>query len=100
MIKYVFILSFLVIAGCATKQLAQKREKLTQQGFSNDYIDGYVSGCSTGYKHAGDPFFDVSRDMPRYQSNQDYSNGWDKGYKACQSEYESLMNTFDTLTSD
>lgn len=100
MIKYVITLALLIVAGCATQHLAQKREKLIQQGFSNDYTDGYVHGCSSGYNRAGDRYYDFSRDMPRYQSDQNYSKGWDEGYQSCKAEYESLMKTFDTLTSD
>ncbi len=100
MIRYGITLSLLIIVACATKQLTQKRERLTQQGFSKEHIDGYVDGCSSGYKQAGDPYYEFSQDMVRYQSDQSYSTGWDEGHAACKSDFESLMETFDTFTSD
>ena len=100
MFKYLITVLLLIAVGCASQNLARKREKLAEQGLSNDYIDGYVDGCSSGYMRAGDRFYDFSRDMPRYQADQSYSKGWDEGFDACKSHYESLMKTFDTLTSD
>ena len=98
--KYLIFLVPIAIAGCAAQYLALERARLAEQGYSDTYIDGYIDGCSSGYHRAGDYQYSFSRDMPRYQSDQLHSKGWDEGYQACKSEHESLERAFNTLTSD
>ncbi|MEN8130386.1 MAG: hypothetical protein ABFS45_09385 [Pseudomonadota bacterium] len=98
--KYLISLVSIFLMGCAAQYLVQQRVKLAQEGFSDTYIDGYIDGCSSGYHRAGNYHYDFSRDMPRYQSDQLYSNGWEEGHKKCKSEHESLEKVFSTLNSD
>jgi hypothetical protein len=94
------ILSLLWVAGCASQHLVQIRGELHQKGVSDEFADGYVDGCSSGYHDAGNYHYDFSKDMPRYDSQPFYSEGWDEGYQKCKTKHESLEETFNTLTSD
>ncbi|MCP4408177.1 MAG: hypothetical protein GY807_10535 [Gammaproteobacteria bacterium] len=98
--KYLIFLASIFLMGCAAQHLVKQRMKLVQEGFSDTYIDGYIDGCSSGYNRADNYQYDFTRDMPRYQSDQLYSSGWEEGYKECKSEHESLEEVFNTLSSD
>jgi hypothetical protein len=98
--KVVIILSLICVVGCATQQLARLRGNLHQKGFSDEYVDGYVDGCSSGYNLAGNYQFEFLKDVPRYKSQPLYAEGWDEGHHKCKTEYESLEEVFNTLVSD
>lgn len=85
------LLSLLVaIAGCKffdpQQYLADQHSSLLMQGNSRDYADGYVDGCATGKKAAGDGRFHFSKNATRYSDDREYADGWEQGYMFCKEQ--------------
>ncbi|HTJ95171.1 MAG TPA: hypothetical protein VL424_18910 [Pararobbsia sp.] len=67
-------------------ELKADRASLQGQGFSEDYIDGHVDGCATGYKSAGNMNYSFYKDSPQ-GSGADYMQGWNIGFALCKGRY-------------
>ena len=77
-----------MLAGCATKVqkedfLQMKRNQLIAKGNSQDFVDGYISGCTSGKSIVGDERYTVEKDELRYSQSRDYSIGWERGCYEC-----------------
>jgi hypothetical protein len=82
------VLFFLV--GCSTSQvkvkedfLQVKRNQLTAEGNSQDFVDGYINGCASGKSAVGDKNYTAKKDELRYSQSRDYNIGWERGYYEC-----------------
>ena len=80
----VLALSFL--AGCG----AGDRRRLLSAGYSAEYVDGYMDGYSAGCHIAGNPFFQFTRDIPRYEQDRQYMKGWNDGFTIARCDYAAL----------
>jgi hypothetical protein len=78
----------LLVAGCATQILEQERRKVEHQPVP--YQDGYVDGCSTGTRAAGNPYFQLKKDVARFDADKFYAQGWNDGFNICKADYESI----------
>jgi hypothetical protein len=74
--------------GCAEGRLKGERDGLAGQ--PEPYKDGYVDGCSTGTKAAGNPYYAFKKDVARFESDKFYSQGWTDGFNICKANYESI----------
>ena len=89
--KKVFLLIMVVsVSGCATEILNKERNKLS--GYPEPYKDGYVQGCSSGTKAAGNPYFSFQKDVNRFLVDPMYAQGWGDGFNVCKADYESIGN--------
>lgn len=78
-----------MISGCAG--LPTKTDTYLK-GQPPAYADGYRSGCSSGTAAAGNPYYRMSKDVGRAQTDETYRLGWDDGFMTCRAEYESTLN--------
>jgi hypothetical protein len=84
----VMICALCLVSGCATERLDQERTKLAGQ--PEAYKDGYVDGCSSGTKAAGNPYYQFKKDVVRFDADRLYSQGWGDGFNVCKSDYEAI----------
>lgn len=83
-----------LLSGCNTswtgispdRYLANKRSFMLNQSHPLAYVEGYVDGCSTGRRLAGDKKFGYCKDTIRYERNALYARGWQNGQIQCRNE--------------
>ncbi|MCG6870114.1 MAG: hypothetical protein LJE91_15700 [Gammaproteobacteria bacterium] len=68
------------IPACGEKQL---RERLEEEGYPPEYIDGYMDGCVTGYARAGNPQYTFTRQLSEFLVDERYASGWERGETEC-----------------
>lgn len=87
--KTVAVIIFsILVAGCATK--AQQVDREIGAGQPQEYKDGYMAGCDSGYVAAGHPYYRFTKDVKRYGDDKLYKGGWDDGFSVCKGQYESI----------
>lgn len=77
-----------MLSACVQQQLQMERQKLS--GFPVAYQDGYVDGCGSGKKAAGNPYAAFVKDVLRFDSDKQYGQGWTDGFNVCKGDYESI----------
>lgn len=80
------------LVGCAPglnadRYLTNLKEYMGNEGKPQAYIDGYVDGCSTGRRMAGDKKFCYRRNHIRADRDALYARGWQDGQICCRNEY-------------
>jgi len=85
------ILAGLALAGCQTTY-----EQMLEDGYPAEYAEGFEAGCGSGRQAAGalDRF---RKDVTRYLTQPLYGDGWNDGYRQCQST-EQAAGGFDSWT--
>lgn len=86
-----------LLVSCSEKQL---RDRLEEEGYPPEYIDGYVDGCATGFARAGNPDYVFTRKLSEYRYDERYANGWDRGETECAKSQEGIQRVEGTLGSD
>lgn len=86
--RFLTITLLSLLTACATEQLQSERNKLIGQ--PEEYKDGYVDGCSSGTKSAGNPYYKFQKDPRRFESDKLYAQGWGDGFAVCKADYESI----------
>lgn len=71
-----------VLAGC--QNTAQGR---LADGYPPEYAAGFDAGCGSGRQAAG-ATGSFRKDVPRFQAQPLYADGWRDGYQQCQSMLE------------
>lgn len=78
------------LTGCSmvntTRYLTYKHEFLVKQGNPPAYVDGYVDGCSSGLRMAGDNNFKYKKNAERADRDALYAKGWNDGQICCRNE--------------
>lgn len=82
------VATLIFLTGCAADRLAAERRNLA--GHPIEYQDGYVDGCSTGTKAAGNPYYEFRKDIRRFDADRLYAQGWTDGFNICKANYESI----------
>jgi len=85
------------ITACSEKQ---SRDRLEEEGFPPEYIDGYLDGCATGYARAGNPDYVDTRKLSEYRTDDRYAEGWDRGETECAQSEQGMQRIEGTLGSD
>ncbi len=85
MFTAVFI-SSVVLAGCMST-----RDQMVEQGYPLAYADGYDDGCHSGNKAGGSYFDQFKKDVPRFNTDKDYAQGWADAFRQCKTEQESIQ---------
>lgn len=86
--RILIVISIFLFTGCATERLQSERNKLAGQ--PEEYKDGYVDGCSSGTKAAGNPYYKFQKDPRRFDTDKLYAQGWGDGFAVCKADYESF----------
>ena len=77
-------LLFALVALSLLTACSSQRERLIQQGATPAYAEGYVDGCDSGKRAAGDILKEAKNDVDRYAESGEYAKGWDEAFKECQ----------------
>ena len=71
-----------VVVSCAP---STKIVKIMQK--TNDkpaaYQNGFMNGCGSGFQQSGLEGYLFFKDLQRYQSEEQYKEGWLAGFKKC-----------------
>ena len=78
--------SILLLAGCVSES-----EMLREQGYPAAYADGFEDGCHSGNQAAGSLFDQFAKDVNRFNSDNDYEQGWSDGFRQCETQQESIQ---------
>lgn len=78
------------VAGCTglspERFLANKQEFMISQGNPPTYVAGYIDGCSSGRRLAGDKGFVYRKNNTRFEKDALYARGWQEGQINCRNE--------------
>lgn len=72
-------LALLAAGGCQSL-----REQMLAANYPPTFVDGFEAGCSSGRSAVG-PLGQFSKDVPRYLRESLYAQGWDDGFRQCES---------------
>ena len=89
-ILFVVLLCLLQL-GCTFMSL---REEMTNQGYDVRYIDGFEHGTISGKNAEGSIYHRFTKNTDRYQSDNQYQQGWDDGYDRAKIQYRNAMRDF------
>ena len=76
----------LLLSGCISQ-----KETMVNQGYPLAYAEGYDDGCHSGKQAGGSLFDQFSKDVRRFESHNDYAQGWSDGFRQCETEQESMQ---------
>jgi hypothetical protein len=80
------ICGVIAMSGCASQ-----KEIMIEQGYPLSYADGFDDGCHSGKKAGGSMFDQFKKDVRRFESDTQYSQGWSDGFRQCETEQEALQ---------
>lgn len=75
----------LFLTGCASQ-----KETMIKQGYPLAYAEGFEDGCHSGKKAGGSLFDQFRKDVPRFEADGQYAQGWSDGFRQCESEQEAI----------
>ena len=75
------LVTTLTLAACGSV-----KETMIERGFRPAYAEGYDDGCSSGKAAAGGLFDETRKDMTRYGTDRQYTQGWDNAFQQCRSD--------------
>ena len=78
--------SLLLFSGCIDQKAA-----MLQQGFPLAYTEGFDDGCHSGRKAGGSLFDQFKKDVERFNSEDQYAQGWSDGFRQCETEQEAIQ---------
>ena len=86
------LVSFLFILTLAACDLPEASETMisSSANVSQSYRDGFDDGCHSGRQAAGSLFDQFRKDQARFNSDQDYAQGWSDAFRQCESREEQL----------
>lgn len=65
------------------------RNTLLMRGHSTNFVDGYLDGCQSGQKAAGDSMSSYTKNEDLAKISSDYLTGWEQGNLFC---YKHMVN--------
>lgn len=78
------------LMGCTgvspESHLKNMHSYMCSQGKPAAYVDGYIDGCSTGRRMAGDKKYCYRRNVARADRDALYARGWQDGQICCRNE--------------
>lgn len=81
----IVVIFTVALSGCATQG-----ETMKSQGYPAAYAEGFEDGCHSGKKAGGSYFDQFKKDVPRFNSDSDYAQGWSDAFRQCETEQEAL----------
>ena len=79
------VTTLVLLAACQTA-----KQKMVSEGYPKSYADGFEDGCRSGKKAGGSLFEQFHKDVNRFNSDQNYAQGWSDAYRQCENEEEAL----------
>ena len=64
---------------------------MIERGFPPAYAEGYDDGCSSGKEAAGGLFAETRKDTTRYDTDSQYTQGWNEGFGTCRTEMAAMV---------
>lgn len=64
---------------------------MVNQGYPLAYAEGYDDGCHSGKQAGGSMFDQFKKDVRRFDSDNDYAQGWSDGFRQCETEQEAMQ---------
>ena len=80
------VCGLIAISGCVSQ-----KESMIKQGYPLAYADGFDDGCHSGNKAGGSMFDQFKKDVRRFESDSQYSQGWSDGFRQCETEQEAIQ---------
>jgi len=71
---FLLVISTVLFHGCGTTD-----SQLLEQGHTASFVQGFHDGRHSGMQVAGNEFEHYIRDHDRFESDQEYENGWIEG---------------------
>ena len=87
----VFVIALSVLAACNTGPLM--KPPLSMRDKPGEWQEGYRAGCASAYSTGGSVYYNYERDEALYGENEQYTEGWDSGAKACLDRMSSPSST-------
>ncbi len=81
-----YFCSMFALSGCVTQ-----KESMIKQGYPLPYADGFDDGCHSGKKAGGSMFDQFKKDVPRFEKDTQYAQGWSDGFRQCETEQEAMQ---------
>ena len=69
-----------LLAGCGS---TLERQMKGMEGQPPAFHDGYRAGCASGLKAGGYMHYTFTKDVPRYERERQYADGWEDGFRVC-----------------
>jgi hypothetical protein len=76
----------IAMSGCVSQ-----KDSMIEQGYPLPYADGFDDGCHSGNKAGGSLFDQFKKDVTRFNSDTQYSQGWSDGFRQCETEQEAIQ---------
>ena len=76
----------LLLSGCATQ-----KEIMINEGYPMSYAEGFDDGCHSGNQAGGSLFDQFKKDIRRFESDNQYAQGWSDGFRQCESQQEAIQ---------
>ncbi len=80
-----------LIAALALAACGSVKQTMIERGFPPAYAEGYDDGCASGKEAAGGLFAETRKDIKRYGSDEEYSQGWNDGFEKCRREMAAMV---------
>ena len=79
--------ALLLLAAC---EFAEPSETMiaSDANVSPAYRQGFDDGCHSGRQAAGSFFDQFRKDLPRFNSDRDYAQGWSDAFRQCETQEE------------
>ncbi len=90
--KRLLLLTAIILSGCtAFGPLERDRtDVMAGNNASEAFKVGFLHGCRSGYRSAGNPYNPYTKDRNRHGSDNEYTKGWDEAYDRCYKQYSSI----------
>jgi hypothetical protein len=102
--KIGYLIGIVLLTGCVTsgseRYLAEQHRGLIAQGHPPNYVDGYVDGCGSGQRMAGDKRYHYRKNEMRAERDSLYARGWQEGQIRCRNAYLSHVALPSTCSSE
>ena len=80
------LVTTLSLAACGSVEQA-----LIERGLPPAYAAGYADGCASGKETAGGLFAEASKDASRYDTDSEYTQGWNEGFEECRRDMAAMV---------
>jgi hypothetical protein len=80
-----------LVAALALAACGSVEEALIEQGLPPAYAEGYADGCASGEEAAGGLFAAARKDASRHGSDDQYTQGWNKGFEECRRDMAAMV---------
>ena len=92
--RFLIVVMLLIISGCSAFAPLERERTDRMAGYSSSeaFKEGFLHGCRSGYRSAGNPYNPYTKDRNLYGSDSEYTKGWDEAYDRCYKEYSSISN--------